>query len=52
VKVDGKEIKDMRDLPRLIADMPVGQEVAVVIIRNRKEEIKTVIIDRLNDGWK
>ena len=29
VKFDGKDIKEMRDLPRVVADTPVGKEVPV-----------------------
>ena len=29
VKFDGKDIKEMRDLPRIVADTPVGKEVPV-----------------------
>ena len=28
VKFDGKDIKEMRDLPRIVADTPVGKDVA------------------------
>ena len=49
VKFDGKEIKQMRDLPRAVAETPVGKQVIVLIIRKGKEEIKTVTIGRLND---
>ena len=37
VKFDGKEVKESRDLPRLVASMPVGKQVEVVVIRNGKE---------------
>jgi len=30
---DGKEVKEMRDLPKIVADTPVGKDVAVVVIR-------------------
>ncbi len=40
----------MRDLPRIIASTPVGQAVTVLIIRQGKEETKTVTIGRLKDG--
>ena len=52
VKFDGKEIKEMRDLPRVVADTPVGKDVPVVIIRKGKEETKTVKLGRLEDGEK
>src|SRR5262245_53112822 len=50
VKFDGKEIKEMRDLPRVVADTPVGKEVPVQVIRKGKEETKTVTLGRLEDG--
>jgi membrane-associated protease RseP (regulator of RpoE activity) len=50
VKFDGKEIKEMRDLPRIVADTPVGKDVDVVILRKGKEENKTVKLGRLEGG--
>src|SRR5256886_2240724 len=52
VKFDGKDIKEMRDLPRVVADTPVGKQTPVVIIRKGKEETKTVTLGRLEDGEK
>jgi serine protease Do len=52
VKFDGKEVKESRDLPRLVASMPVGRQVEVVVIRNGKEVTKTVTLGRLEDGEK
>jgi serine protease Do len=52
VKFDGRDIKDMRDLPRVVADTPVGKDVDVVVIRKGKEETKTVKLGRLEDGEK
>ena len=52
VKFDGKEIKEMRDLPRAVADTPVGKQTPVIIIRKGKEETKTVTLGRLEDGEK
>ena len=52
VKFDGKDIKEMRDLPRVVADAPVGKDVPVVIIRKGKEETRTVKLGRLEDGEK
>jgi len=49
VKFDGKEIKEMRDLPRIVADTPVGKDVAVTIIRKGQEVTKTVKLARLED---
>jgi serine protease Do len=52
VKFDGKDIKEMRDLPRVVADTPVGKDVEVVIVRKGKEEVRTVKLGRLEDGEK
>jgi len=50
VTFDGTDIKEMKDLPRIVADTPVGKEVAVTIIRKGKEETKKVTLGRLEDG--
>ena len=52
VTFDGKDIKEMKDLPRAVADSPVGKAVDVVIIRKGKEETKKVTLGRLDDGDK
>ena len=52
VKFDGHEIKEMRDLPRVVADTPVGKDVQVSIVRKGKEDTKTVRLGRLEDGEK
>jgi serine protease Do len=52
VKFDGHDIKEMRDLPRVVADTPVGKDVPVVVIRKGKEETKTIKVGRLEEGEK
>jgi serine protease Do len=52
VKFDGQDVKEMRDLPRIVADTPVGKDVPVVVVRKGKEETKTVKLGRLEDGEK
>jgi serine protease Do len=52
VKFDGKDIKEMRDLPRIVADTAVGKDVDVVIVRKGQEVDKTVKLGRLEDGEK
>ena len=52
VKFDGKAIKEMKDLPRAVADSPVGKAVDVIIIRKGKEETRKVTLGRLDDGEK
>ncbi|POR57029.1 Do family serine endopeptidase [Bosea psychrotolerans] len=52
VKFDGKDVKDSRDLPRIVAATPVGKDVPVSIVRKGKELVKTVKLGRLEDGEK
>ncbi len=52
LKFDGKEVKDSRDLPRIVAATPVGKDVPVDILRKGKELTKTVKLGRLEDGEK
>ncbi|MGO9701884.1 MAG: Do family serine endopeptidase [Xanthobacteraceae bacterium] len=52
VKFDGRDVKEMHDLPRIVADTPVGKEVEVIVIRKGKEETHTVKIGRLEDSEK
>jgi serine protease Do len=49
VKFDGKDIKEMRDLPKIVGDTPVNKDVSVLIIRKGKEVTKTVRLGRLED---
>jgi serine protease Do len=50
IRFDGRDIKEMRDLPRIVADTPVGKEVEVVVLRKGKEEKKLVKLGRLEDA--
>ncbi len=49
IKFDGQDIREMRDLPKIVAETPVGKDVEVTIIRKGKEETKTVKLGRLED---
>ncbi|QIG93698.1 MULTISPECIES: Do family serine endopeptidase [unclassified Bradyrhizobium] len=49
VKFDGKDVKDPKDLSRIVADTAVGKEVDVVIIRKGNEETRKVTLGRLED---
>lgn len=49
VKFDGKDVKDPKDLSRVVADTAVGKEVDVVIIRKGEEQTKKVTLGRLQD---
>ncbi|MBN8988765.1 MAG: Do family serine endopeptidase [Rhizobiales bacterium] len=52
VKFDGKDVKDPKDLSRVVADTAVGKEVEVVVIRKGAETIKKVTLGRLEDNEK
>lgn len=52
IRFDGKDIDEMRDLPRVVAESPVGKEVEVVIIRKGEEQTVQVTLGRLEDGEK
>jgi len=49
IKFDGKDIKEPKDLSRVVADTAVGKEVDVVIIRKGAEETRKVTLGRLED---
>jgi serine protease Do len=50
VEFDGVEIKDSRDLPKIVAAAPVGKDVEVQLIRQGKHIVKTVKLGRLEDN--
>lgn len=46
VSFNGKDIKQMSDLPRIVAETPVGKDVDVVIIREGKElHLKVKVVE-------
>jgi serine protease Do len=49
VKFNGDEVKESRDLPRMVAATPVGKLVEVVVIRDGKETPVNVTLGRLQD---
>jgi serine protease Do len=49
VQFDGHDIKEPKDLSRVVADTAVGKEVDVVIIRKGQEETRKVTLGRLED---
>ena len=49
VRVDGKDVKECRDLPRIVADTPAGKDLAVTIIRKGKELMQTIKVGQLED---
>jgi serine protease Do len=52
VRFDGKDIREPKDLSRVVADTAVGKEVDVVIIRKGAEQTRKVTLGRLEDGEK
>lgn len=52
IKFDGKDIVEMRDLPRVVAESPVGKAVDVVVVRKGVEQTVKVTLGRLEDGEK
>ena len=52
VSVDGQVVDAMNALPRMVADMPVGKEVTVVVLREGAEQTLNVTLGRLEDAEK
>ncbi|MCO4316020.1 DegQ family serine endoprotease [Phyllobacterium sp. 21LDTY02-6] len=50
IRFDGKEVGTVKDLPRVVAESPVGKEVDVVIVRKGKEQTVKVKLGRLEDS--
>jgi serine protease Do len=50
LEFDGKRVRTMRDLPRVVAESPVGKEVEVRIVRKGEEQTVSVTLGRLEDG--
>jgi serine protease Do len=50
VRFDGKDVEEMRDLPRIVADTPVGKTVVVEIMRDGELQQVEVEIGRLEEG--
>jgi serine protease Do len=47
---DGNPVREMRDLPRVVAESPVGKAVDVVVLRGGKEQTVKVTLGRLEDS--
>lgn len=52
IEFDGKPVPTMRDLPRMVADTPVGKDVEVLLLRKGKEITVKVDLGRLEEGEK
>jgi len=52
IKFDGRDIKEMRELPLAVAESPVGKAVDVVVVRKGEEMTVKVTLGRLEEGEK
>ncbi|WP_084650260.1 DegQ family serine endoprotease [Stappia stellulata] len=50
VEFNGERVPSMRDLPRMVADTPVGEEVNVVVLRKETEVTLQVTLGRLEEA--
>jgi serine protease Do len=50
VRFDRRDVRESRDLPRLVAAAPVGKAVDVTIIRKGQEITRSVTLGRLEDN--
>lgn len=51
-KFDGREIKEVRDLTRMVAESAVGKKVEIELIRKGETKTVSVTLGRLEDGEK
>ena len=52
LEFDGRKVRKMRDLPRIVANTAVGKSVEVKVLRKGEMVTLTVIVGRLEDGEK
>ena len=50
LEFDGRRIAAMHELPRIVADEPIGKEVPVVVLRKGERQTVTVTLGRLEDS--
>jgi serine protease Do len=50
LRFDGNPVREVRDLPRVVAESPVGKAVDVVVLRDGKEVTVKVTLGRLEDS--
>ena len=49
ISIDDKIVEAARDLPRLVADMPVGHKPKITLMRDGKEMTVTVVLGQMTD---
>ncbi|WP_421694757.1 DegQ family serine endoprotease [Aestuariivirga sp.] len=52
VEFNGRAVNSMRDLPKIVAETPIGTKVPVKLLRKGKEVSVTAEVGRLEDGEK
>lgn len=52
IRFDGKEVPNVRELPRMVADTPISKKVQVTVLRKGKEVTVDVALGRLEEGEK
>ena len=52
VEFNGRTVKEMKDLPRIVAETPIGSKVPVKVMRKGKEVSVMAEVGRLEDGEK
>ena len=50
LEFDGREVPEMRDLPRIVAATEIGKAVDVAILRKGEKRIMAVVIDELDEA--
>jgi serine protease Do len=50
LEFDGRKVNAMHELPRMVADEPIGKEVPVLILRKGAQQTVTVTLGRLEDS--
>ena len=50
IEFDGHKVTAMHELPRLVADQPIGKEVPVLILRKGQQQTVKVTLGRLEDS--
>ena len=52
VEFDGRTVREMKDLPRIVAETEIGRAVSVKVLRKGKEITLSAEVGRLEDGEK
>jgi len=52
IEFNGRPVNAMRDLPKIVAETPIGEQVPLKVLRKGKEVALTAEVGRLEDGEK